>query len=137
MIRFKRPIEYELSPDTIEKGTHWLSVHLKNTGEDHLKNLNMKMHSLDSVHISFRDPNQYIYDLEPGKEKYFELEVEANKTSRLYISIRGRKNGDHFHWDSGLMREQVVVVDAEIEGLLSSRSCCAAGGAFNVLAIVK
>ena len=26
MIRFKRPIEYELSPDTIEKGTHWLSA---------------------------------------------------------------------------------------------------------------
>ena len=26
----------------------------------------------------------------------------------MYISIRGRKNGDHFHWDSGLMREQVL-----------------------------
>ncbi|MBV9178463.1 MAG: hypothetical protein JO297_15665 [Nitrososphaeraceae archaeon] len=62
MIRFKRPIEYELSPDTIEKGTHWLSVHLKNTGNDHLKNLNIKMHSLDSIHISFRNPNHYIYD---------------------------------------------------------------------------
>jgi len=68
MIRFKRPIEYELSPDTIEKGTHWLSVRLKNTGDDHLKNLNIKMHSLDSVHISFRNPNHYIYGLEPNEE---------------------------------------------------------------------
>jgi hypothetical protein len=73
MIRFKRPIEYELSPDTIEKGTHWLSVHLKNTGDDHLKNLNIKMHSLDSVHISFRNPNHYIYDLDPDEEKYLNL----------------------------------------------------------------
>jgi hypothetical protein len=62
------------------------------------------MHSLDSVHISFRNPNHYIYDLDPDEEKYFEVEVEANKTSHSYISIRGRKNGDHFHWDSGLMR---------------------------------
>jgi hypothetical protein len=83
MIRFKRPIEYELSPDTIDKGTHWLSVRLKNTDDQHhLKNLNVKMHSLDSVHIFFRNPNHYIYDLGPEQEKYMEVEVEANKTQK-------------------------------------------------------
>ena len=33
----------------------------------------------------------------------------------MYISIRGRKNGDHFHWDSGLMREQVLGDPAEYD----------------------
>ena len=110
----------ELSPDTIEKGTHRLSVRLKNTGDDHLKNLNIKMHSLDSLHISFRNPNHYIYDLEPNEEEYFEVGVEGNKTSHLYISMHGRKNGDHFHWDSGLMREQVLGDPAEIERVFVS-----------------
>jgi hypothetical protein len=66
MIRVKYPIEYELSPDTMERGSHWLTVRLKNTGDNDLKNLNRKMHSLDSLHISFR----YIYLLKPGEEKH-------------------------------------------------------------------
>lgn len=78
------------------------------------------MHSLDSVHITFINPNHYIYHLEPDEEKYFEVEVEANKTSHLYISIHGRKNGDHFYWDSGLIREQVLGDPAEIERVFVS-----------------
>jgi uncharacterized membrane protein len=108
MIRVKHPIEYELTPDAVERGSHWLTVRIKNTRDNDLKNINIKMHSLDSLHISFHNPNHYIYDLESNEEKYFEVEVEANKTSHLYISIRGRKNGDHFHWDSGLMDELVL-----------------------------
>ena len=88
MIRVKHPIEYELTPDAVERRSHWLTVRIKNTGDDHLKNINIKMHSLDSLHISFRNPNHYIYDLEPNEEKYFEVEVESNKTSsRILVSV--------------------------------------------------
>jgi hypothetical protein len=58
MIRVKHPIEYELTPDAVERGSHWLTVRIKNTGDNDLQNLNVKMHSLDSIHISFRNPNQ-------------------------------------------------------------------------------
>ena len=95
------------------------------------------MHSLDSVHISFRSPNHYIYDLEPNQEKYFEVEVEANKTSHLYISIHGSKNGDHFHWDSGLMREQVLGDPAEIERVFVSSPYSNIDGELEVEAVVK
>ena len=53
MIRVKHPIEYELTPDAVERGNHWLTVRIKNTGDNDLQNLNVKMHSLDSIHISF------------------------------------------------------------------------------------
>ena len=91
MIRVKHPIEYELTPDAVERGSHWLTVRIKNTGDNDLQNLNVKMHSLDSIHISFRNPNHYIYDLEPNEEKYFEVEVEANKTSScilVFVDVR-------------------------------------------------
>jgi uncharacterized membrane protein len=88
MIRVKHPIEYELTPDAVERGSHWLTVRIKNTGDNDLQNLNVKMHSLDSIHILFRNPNHYIYDLEPNEEKYFEVEVESNKTSsRILVSV--------------------------------------------------
>jgi hypothetical protein len=54
MIRVKHPIEYKLTPDAVERGSHWLTVRIKNTGDNDLQNLNVKMHSLDSIHISFR-----------------------------------------------------------------------------------
>ena len=68
MIRVKHPIEYELTPDSVERGSHWLTVRIKNTGDNDLKNINIKMHSLDSLHISFHNPNHYIYDLESNEE---------------------------------------------------------------------
>jgi uncharacterized membrane protein len=91
MIRVKHPIEYESTPHAVERGSHWLTVRIKNTGDNDLQNLNVKMHSLDSIHISFRNPNHYIYDLEPNEEKYFEVEVEANKTSScilVFVDLR-------------------------------------------------
>lgn len=70
---------------------------LKNKGDDTFQDLNIKMHSLDSMHLSFRNPNEYIYSLSPNEEKHLQFQVDANTTSHLYISIHGRKNGDHFH----------------------------------------
>ena len=70
MIRVKHPIEYELTPDAVERGSHWLTVRIKNTGDNDLQNLNVKMHSLDSLHISFHNPNDYILFLRSGEEKH-------------------------------------------------------------------
>ena len=64
MIRFKYPIEYELSPETLEKGTQWLTLRLKNAGDDSLHNLDIKMHSTDTLQISLRSPSDYIYRLQ-------------------------------------------------------------------------
>jgi hypothetical protein len=37
-----------------ENGTHWLTLRLTNTEDDDLYNLDIKMHSIDQLHISFR-----------------------------------------------------------------------------------
>src|SRR5215475_7412360 len=121
MSRYKYPIEYDLSPDTLENGAHWLTLRLQNKGDENLQNLNIKMHSLDSFHISFRNPSDYIYLLKPNEEKYLNFQVDANVTSHLYVSIHGRKDGGgHFHWDSPLLKEVVLGDDVEIETILVS-----------------
>jgi hypothetical protein len=137
IIRYKPPIEYELSPQTLEKGSHWLTLRIKNEGDDDLQYLDIKMHSINSRHISFRDPNDYIYLLEPEEEKYLNFQVDANGTTHLYISIHGRKNGDHFHWDSPLIREEVLGDPAEIERIFVSNPYGNIGRELEVEAIVK
>ena len=49
MTKSKYPIEYELGPETLEKGEQWLTLWLKNEGDDKLHNLDIKMHSTDSL----------------------------------------------------------------------------------------
>ena len=108
MVRYKPPFEYELTPDTLEKGTHWLTLRLKNKEDDDLQYLDVRMHSMDSLHISFRNHNDYIFLLRPEEERYLDFQVEANATSHLYASVHGRRNGDKFHWDSPLLREEIL-----------------------------
>ena len=50
MARYKPPFEYELTPETLEKGTHWLTLRLKNKEDDDLQYLDVKMHSIDSTY---------------------------------------------------------------------------------------
>lgn len=54
MIRSKYPFEYELISESMEKGTQWLTLRLKNEGDDKLHSLDIRTHSIDSLHISFR-----------------------------------------------------------------------------------
>ena len=120
MIRQKHPIEYELSPDTLEKGTQWLTLRLKNVGNENLHNLDIKMHPTDSLQISFRDPNEYIYRLRSDEENYLSFQVDVHGTTSLYFSIRYFKEGGSFHWDSPWIRQQVLGEVAELEGILVS-----------------
>jgi uncharacterized membrane protein len=138
MIRSKYPIEYELTPETLEKGTDWwVTLRLKNIGQDKLQNLGIKMHSIDSFHISFRNPSDHIYLLNPEDEGYRSFQVDANATSKLYISIHARKNGDRFHWDSPWIREEVLGVPAELESILVSNPYGTIGRELDVEATVK
>lgn len=137
MIRVKHPFEYELTPDTIEKGIHWLTVRLKNTGDTDLRNLNIKMHSLDSLHITFINPNEYIYHLKPGEEKFLNFQADAYKTSHLYITIHGREEGHNFHWLSPLIREQALGDPAEIKRMFVSSSYGKTGEELEVEAVIK
>jgi hypothetical protein len=93
------------------------------------------MHSTDSLHISFRNHNDYIFLLRPEEERYLDFQVEANGTSHLYVSIHGHRNGDNFHWDLSLLMEEVLGDPAEIESIFVSNGDI--GGKIEAEATVK
>jgi hypothetical protein len=91
------------------------------------------MHSTD-----LRKEKENIYRNGNGnEEKYLHFQVDAYVTSHLYISIHGRKNGDHFHWDSPLLREGVLGDPAEIESIFVSNPYGNIGRELEIEAVVK
>jgi hypothetical protein len=137
MIRYKYPFEYELIPETLEKGTDWLSLRLKNDGPEKLQNLDVMLHSRNSLHISFRDPSNYISVLNTGEERTLYFRVDANGTTDLYVSIKARKNGNYFYWDSPWIREEVIGEPAELESIFVSTPYGTIGKELEVDATIK
>lgn len=121
MIRRKYPLEYELSPQTLEKGTRWLVLRLKNIG-DSLHNTDINMHSTDSLQISLRKSSNHIFRLRPDEESLLSFKVDAHGTTALYFSVRYFKEGGSFHWDSPWIREQVLGEVAELEHIFVTNS---------------
>jgi hypothetical protein len=120
VLRRKYPFEYELSPETLEPGTRWLTLRLKNTENDSLHNMDINMHSTDSLQISLRKSSDHIFCLTPDEDRLLSFQVDAHGTTSLYFSIRYFKEGGSFHWDSPWIREQVLGEVAELERILVS-----------------
>jgi hypothetical protein len=57
--------------------------------------------------------------LEPGKEIERQFKISINASSRIYLSIDGKREGTAFHWQSLPLRMQVGGMPAEIESLFA------------------
>jgi hypothetical protein len=106
VLRTKYPIEYELSPTELDKGTHWLTLKLKNIGSETLTRLDVQLHSVDTFNISFPiyGSGHYLVELKPDEEKEVVFRVNAYGPASLYAIIKARKDGDYFWWESGWTR---------------------------------
>jgi hypothetical protein len=118
-IRTKYPIAYELNPTEIDKGAHWLTLNLKNIGSKTLERLDVQLHSLDTLNLSFPvyGAGHYFADLKPGEEVEAHIRVNAHGSADVYATIIARKDGNYFWWESGWTHISVEE-NAELERLL-------------------
>jgi len=137
MLRRKYPFGYELTPEALEKGTRWLTLWLKNIGNDSVHNMDINMHSTDSLQISLRKSSNHIFRLKPDEESILSFQVDAHGTTALYFSVRYFREGGSFHWDSPWIREQVLGEVAELERILVSNSYGTTGRELVVEAAIK
>jgi hypothetical protein len=122
MLRLKYPIEYELNPTEMDKGKQWLTLKLKNTGNKTLTRLDVELHSLDTFYLfPLFFPfgiGHYIGELKPDEESEVAFQLDAQGSADVYATIRARKNGDYFLWESGWTHISVSEEKAEIGHLL-------------------
>jgi hypothetical protein len=107
VLRLKYPIEYELNPTEMDKGKQWLTLTLKNTGSKTLKRLDVELHSLDTFYLF-----PFIF---PSGIGHYLGELKPND---VYATIRARKDGDYFWWESGWTHISVTDQKAEIGRLV-------------------
>jgi hypothetical protein len=110
------PIEYELTPKSIESGRRWLTLRVKNIGSEDLTTLDVRLNSLDAYNLSTLGTGSYISLLRPDEEQVLPFQISANATTRVYISIDGLRDGTVFHWESPNIP---VIIDQESTDLVS------------------
>jgi hypothetical protein len=143
MLRWKYPIEYELTPKEIEKGTNWVTLKLKNMGSETLKDLDVQLHSLDTYNLSvyetwWSEAGQYVSELGLNEEKELVFRVNAIGSADAYATIKGRKAGKYWWWESGWTRLSLSEERAEIGRLLVlSNPYTAIGKTISVEATIK
>ena len=117
-LRWKYPIEYEVTPEVIDKGIGWLTLRLTNIGRETIKGLDIQLHSLDTYYLAVYGSGEYLDELVPNKEKELRFRVTVLGSADVYVTIIGRKDGDYFWWESGWTNIKVSEEIAEIVRLL-------------------
>jgi hypothetical protein len=69
----RHPIEYKVSPDQIDRGVHWLTLRLKNLGDDSLTELGVRLHSMDDYSIAVAGEGTTSIPWLPGKRRRFPI----------------------------------------------------------------
>jgi hypothetical protein len=113
----KYPIDFELNPDQIEKGQHWVTLNLKNMGNETVENLDVNLHSLDSLSLSVLGTGKFLMDLKPNEEEVVPFQVSATTTTRVYASVSGYKDGEYFYCESPTIRLKVGREVADLTSL--------------------
>jgi len=123
MRKYRYPIEYELTPMEIDKGTSWLTLKLKNIASEPLEDLDIQLHSLDTYNLTVYGTwafgaGHYLPDLGPNEEKEVVFRVNAVGSANVYATIKARKVGRYFWWESGWTNIKLSEEKAEIGRLL-------------------
>ncbi len=136
----KYPIEYELDPERTEEGNHWVTVKLKNIGDEDLKFVKAQLNSLDSSSILVDGLAKSIEELKRNETEDIPFEITAWKTGDIYVSLAARKGGltESFYWESSPMSLVVGEEKAELKSLfVMSHPHVSLGETLDVEAIVQ
>ncbi len=110
----REPIQYTLTPQRITAGQRWLSLRLKNVGDETLTQLDVRLNSLDAYSLNVYGAGNYVAELPPGEETVQHYQVAAEMTGDLYASIDGQQDDQPFHWESPSIQVTVGQQAAEL-----------------------
>ncbi|MCJ7631738.1 hypothetical protein MUP77_04985 [Candidatus Bathyarchaeota archaeon] len=113
----KYPIEYALTPKSVDRGVNWLTLKIRNIGAEALRGLDVRLHSTDTFCLSVYGVGDYIADLEPNEEEEVVIRVSVSGSANMYFTISSHVNGDHFWWESPWLYVNMVEQKAELERL--------------------
>ena len=126
LTRYKFPFDYELTPAEIDVGINWVTLKLKNIGNEILKALDIQLHSLDTYNLTvygagLLGAGQYIPSLRPNEEKELVFRVNVLGSANVYVTIKASRDKEYLKyltWESGWTNLRLREEKAEIGRLL-------------------
>lgn len=118
-MNIKKPIAYELQPQSVSPGMRWLTLRLKNVGDENLIGLDVKLNALDAYDVYVYGTGSYVAVLKPGQEEVVAFQTLANTTGQVYASLDGWVGAALFHWESPPLQVKVGDGQAQIVSLFA------------------
>jgi len=144
VLRSKYPIEYELNPKSVDNGSNWLTLKLRNISSETLRGVDIQLHSLDTYYLTVYGTwwgfgsGQYLKELKPNEEVELFFRINALGSADLYATITAREDKNYFWWESGSTHIYLSEEKAElVRVLVLSHPYTSIGKTLSVEATVK
>jgi hypothetical protein len=115
-IHLKYPFAYKLNPLKVKKGRASLVLWLKNQSKEVLKNLQIRLVSLDPYNILVKENVKTLPQLKVSQEKKLTFKISAKSSARVYVLVAGKKANEFFEWESSWLKIKVGKLP-ELKGL--------------------
>lgn len=115
----KEQIRYELTPRAVKKGRNWLTVTLENVGNGALRGLHVRVNSLDVYSVEVLTEDAFVPVLDPDAKDVIPVQISAQASGSVYITVDGRRDREPFHWESPDITVRVGDESAELMSLLA------------------
>ncbi len=116
-MELKYPIEYELSPETVDQGTHSITIRLRNIGDEDLSYVKVDLNSRDSHGIVVYGTYKTIQEIKRNETEEISFEVDALRSTDVYFILTATKGKGSFYWESSPISLMVGKEKAKLEGL--------------------
>ncbi|MEO9320375.1 MAG: hypothetical protein ABI361_06855 [Nitrososphaera sp.] len=116
-----------------------MTLRLKNSGSEEMRELDVRLHSFDTLSITLYEQKGYLPNLPPNEQGFAYFKVNVFASGDLYASVRCRKGekNERFEWETPWISARVVDQAAEIESIFVSNPYGAVGKELKIEATVR
>jgi hypothetical protein len=121
--RRKHPFEATVTPEVLERGRHWIAVHLKNVLTERLVDVRATLYSYNTHDLDVLPGGSFYFvkDLPPQDTEVFNFHVLANHTGWVYLHVTAYRDGALVSWYSPYYEVRLVEDPAEIQTFFVNR----------------
>ncbi len=110
------PFEATVTPDVLDRGHHWITVHLKNMTTERLFELSATLYDYDPFQVEvLPGAFHFMEELAPQETKTLKFLVNANHTGWVYLNVTTASDGAYLDWYSPYYEIRVTEDPAEIQ----------------------
>jgi hypothetical protein len=121
--RAKYPFELTVTPETLDRGRHWITVQLRNVSTEPLSDVRATLFTYNSHDLDVLPSGSFhfVKELRPQETATLNFHVFANHSGRVYLHVTAYRNGALVSWYSPDQELRLTEDPAEIQTFFANR----------------